>query len=72
MVTGSQGTGEDWVETRFREDDHPEWKKTFSAVVRRSLVDEDLAAGHTISAVLMAIVTVGLGLTIFAIVMMRR
>jgi len=71
-VTSSQGTGEDWVETRFREDDHPEWKRTFDAAVRRSLVDEDLAASHTISTVLMAIVTVGLLLTIFAIMMMRR
>ena len=60
----------DWVETRFHEDDHPEWKRAFSAGVRRSLVDDDLSAGRTISLVLVAIVSFGLILTAGATLVM--
>ncbi len=63
---------DDWVETRFREDDHPEWKRTFAADVRRNLVDEDLLAGRSISIVLMAIVSLGLILTAGATIVMIR
>lgn len=61
-----------WVETRFHEDDHPEWKATFEATIRKALVDDDLTAGHTISALLLAIVTMGTILTAFAVAAMLK
>lgn len=62
-MTPIQAGNSEWVETRFREDDHPLWKQTFPAHERRTLVDDDLAAGRSISAVLLTIVTIGLLLT---------
>ena len=61
-----------WVETRFREDDHPEWKATFAAPVRKLLVDDDLEAGRTISAVLIAIVCLGTILTALAVALILK
>lgn len=62
MSPNRMGTSE-WVETRFCEDDHPQWKQTFPADERRMLVDFDLDAGRSITAVLLTIITIGLLLT---------
>ncbi len=45
-------------ETRFNEDQYPLWKRTFTAAQRRKLVDDDLAAGKSVSLVLVVLVGV--------------
>lgn len=45
---------------RVNDYDHPAWMSAFSYQIRHQLVDQDLEAGRTVSAILMAIVTGGL------------
>lgn len=53
---------------RVDDSNHPCWMETFSYDLRRALVDQDLEAGRTVSAVLVTIVTGGLVLGLVGVV----
>ena len=53
----------------FREDDYPGWKKAFDAETRRQLIEDDLAAGRSVSRVLLGIVVFGLILGVVAVML---
>jgi hypothetical protein len=47
-------------DTRVDERNHPIWMQSFSYETRHALIDQDLAAGRSVTAVLLTIVTGGL------------
>lgn len=53
---------------RVDDANHPCWMRTFPYELRRSLVDQDLEAGRTVSAVLVTIVAGGLLLGLVGVV----
>ena len=53
---------------RVNDADHPCWMSTFPYEMRRALVDQDLEAGRTVSAVLVTIVTGGLVLGLVGVI----
>ena len=48
------------LDARVDDRDHPVWLRSFNYETRHGLIDQDLEAGRTVSAVLLAIVTGGL------------
>lgn len=54
-------------DTRLQEDDYPRWKASFSTLQRKSMIDEDLWAGRSVSAVLASVVTIGVILALLTV-----
>ena len=67
MVTAPERKGMPGAQY-FSEHEHPVWWQAFDAESRRKLMEEDLLAGRSVSAVLIAIVSLGLLIGIVSVI----
>ena len=63
MASVHMDTMREW----YREQDHPSWYRRFSTQQRDRMVEDDLAAGYRVPALLVGIVCVGLTMMVISV-----